>query len=124
MDESLNLDEPTIPPMLAQPFIENSIEHGFIQLSGKGIISVRFIKLKETIVVEVEDNGIGIDESKLIHIRSGRSHQSLATEITSVRIKKIWQINRRRIKMDIIDLNSIDNSKQGSIVRFIIPVNY
>ncbi len=124
VDDAMNIDDPTIPPMLAQPFIENSIEHGFIQLSGKGIISVRFIKLKESIVVEVEDNGIGIDESMLNHLRSGRSHQTLATQITSERIKKIWQINGLRIKMDIIDLNSIDNSKQGSIVRFNIPSNH
>lgn len=123
VDESLEIDEPTIPPMLAQPFIENSIEHGFIQLSGKGIITVRYIKQNNSIIVEIEDNGIGIDESKLNHIRSGRSHQSLATEITSERINKIYQINRLKIKMDIFDLNSLDNSKQGSIVRFIIPSN-
>ena len=110
--------------MLTHPFIENAIEHGFIQLSDKGIISVRFIKQRESIIIEIEDNGIGIDESKLNHLHSGRSHQTFATEITSERIKKIWQINRLRINIDIIDLNSIDNSKQGSIVRLIIPSNY
>lgn len=122
VDEALDIEESIIPPLLAQPFIENAIEHGFIQLSGNGIISVRFIKQKESIVIEIEDNGIGIDESKQNHLRSGRSHQALATEITSERIKKIWQINRLKIKMDIIDLNSIDSSKQGSIVKFLIPI--
>ncbi len=124
VDDTLDIDELTIPPFLAQPFIENSIEHGFIHLSGMGIITIRYIKQNDSIVVEIEDNGIGIDESKINHLRSGRSHQTLATEITSERIKKIYQINRIRIKMEIIDLNSIDSSKQGSIVRFIIPSKY
>jgi len=123
VDEALDIDEQMIPPMLAQPFIENSIEHGYLQLSGKGVVTVRFIKQKQSIIIEVEDNGIGIDKSMQNHIRSGMSHQTLATELTSERIKKIWEINRIRIKMDIIDLNIIDNSKQGSIVKFIIPIS-
>jgi len=122
VDESLDIDELTIPPMLTQPFIENSIEHGFIQLSEKGIITVRFKKSKKSILIEVEDNGIGIEKSKFIHIHSGKSYQSLATEITSQRLKRIRQIKNLKIGLDIIDLNSVDISKQGSIVRFTIPV--
>lgn len=124
VDESIDIDELTIPPMLTQPFIENAIEHGFIQLSGKGLIIVRFKNQLKSIVIEVEDKGIGIEESKLVHLRSGRDHQSLATEITAERLKKIWQIRGLKIKMDIIDLNTIDNTKQGSIVRFTIPLKY
>lgn len=124
VDDALEIDKPIIPPMLAQPFIESSTEHGFIQLLGKGIITVRFIKQKGEIVIEVEDNGIGIDESELGHLRSRKSHQALATEITSERIKKIWQINRLKIRMENINLNSVDSTKQGSIVKLIIPANY
>lgn len=123
IDESMDFEELTLPPMLIQPFIENAIEHGFIHLSEKGLIIVRFKKNEQSIIIEVEDNGIGIEESKLVHLRSGRSYQSLATEITATRLKKIWQIKRLRIKMDIIDLNTIDSTKQGSIVRFTVPIN-
>jgi len=122
IDESLNIDEQTIPPMLTQPFIENSIEHGFIQLSEKGEIIVRFRKSKKSIIVEVEDNGIGVEKSKLIHLKSGNSHQSLATEITYQRLNKIKLTQKLSIELEIIDLNSVDLSKQGSIVRFKIPV--
>lgn len=122
VDESMSVEELSVPPMLTQPFIENAIEHGFIQLAGKGLIIVRFKNHEKSIIIEVEDNGLGIEELKQIHLRAGRSHQSLATEITAARLKKIWQIKRLRIKMEIIDLNVIDNSKQGSIVRFIIPI--
>jgi LytS/YehU family sensor histidine kinase len=122
IDEALDIDGLTIPPMLSQPFIENSIEHGFIQLSEKGIITVRFKKSEQSIIIEVEDNGIGIETSKLIHIKSGKRYQNIAAELTAQRLVKIKEIQKINIKMDIIDLNSIDISKQGSIVRFNIPV--
>jgi LytS/YehU family sensor histidine kinase len=121
IDDSLDIDEMTIPPMLAQPFIENSIEHGFIQLSEKGIITVRFKKGERSIIIEVEDNGIGVEESKFIYLKSGKSHQVLAAEITSQRLKKIRQIRNIDIKIDIIDLKSDNTFKQGTIVIFTIP---
>lgn len=122
IDESLDIEGLTIPPLLTHPFIENSIEHGFIQLSEKGVIIVRFKKAERSIIIEVEDNGIGIEQSKLIHIQSGKNHQSIATEITFERLKKIRQISNLKIGLDIVDLNTLDLSKQGSIVRFNIPV--
>ncbi|NVO09320.1 MAG: histidine kinase [Bacteroidales bacterium] len=122
IDETIDIDEISIPPMLAQPFIENSIEHGFIQLSENGVITVRFKKGEKSIIIEVEDNGIGIEESKFVHLKSGKSHQTLAAEITSQRLKKIRQIRNIDIKIDIIDLNSDNISKKGTIVIFTIPV--
>lgn len=121
IDESLDIDEMTIPPMLTQPFIENSIEHGFIQLSEKGVITVRFKKREKSIVIEVEDNGVGVEKSKFIHLRSGKSHQALAAEITSQRLKKIKEIRNIDVKIEIIDLKSDTASKQGTIVTFTIP---
>ncbi len=122
IDETLDIDEMTIPPMLTQPFIENSIEHGFIQLSEKGVITVRFKKREKSIAIEVEDNGVGVEKSKFIHLRSGKSHQALAAEITSQRLKKIKEIRNIDIKIEIIDLKGDTTSKQGTIVIFTIPI--
>ena len=122
IDETIDLEETTIPPMLIQPFIENSIEHGFIQLSEKGIITVRFRKAKNSIVIEMEDNGIGVEKSMLVHLKAGRSHQTHATEITFKRLRKIKLTNKLNIELDIIDLNTLDITKHGSIVRFTVPV--
>lgn len=121
VDKTIDIDEITIPPMLAQPFIENSIEHGIIQLSRNGIIMVRFVKKEKSILLEVVDNGTGIEESKLLNLKSGKSHQSSALEKTTNRLEKIKQAMHLKIKLDIIDLNSIDNTKEGTIIRFTIP---
>ena len=46
--------------MLAQPFIENAIEHGLAEKRTDGLISVSFRKDEENILFEVEDNGVGL----------------------------------------------------------------
>ena len=122
VDENLDIDSTTIPPMLAQPFIENAIEHGIIHLSEKGLIIVRFIQEGDSIVLEVEDNGIGIEKSRLIQMSSGKDYTSRATEITNMRLRNIKRTSKTNITLKITDLSKFDIDKQGTLVRFNIPL--
>ena len=58
---SENCREYKIPLLLIQPFVENAFYHGFNE-TGTGIISVFFNKKHDNIVIEVMDNGSGIDK--------------------------------------------------------------
>lgn len=112
-----------IPPMLAQPFIENAIEHGIIHISSKGLISIRFIHSEPFVLLEVEDNGIGIEKSTEFNVNKREEHKSLATRITQERINNLRKVFGKGIRMEIIDLkklHTLDNT--GTLVRFIIPV--
>jgi two-component system LytT family sensor kinase len=54
-----------VPGMLLQPLVENSIKHG---ISGKiegGVITLRARRCEGRLVIEVEDDGVGIPESEL-----------------------------------------------------------
>ncbi len=42
VDEKIDTETLNIPPMLAQPFIENSIEHGFKHKKNKGTLKILF----------------------------------------------------------------------------------
>ena len=123
IDDNLEIDLPSIPPLLTQPFIENSIEHGLIQLNEKGTITIRFLKQDDFIVIEIDDNGIGFDKTMQHHLRSGRSPQTFAKDITYVRIEKVREINNMAIIIDITDKSTIDQNIHGSIIRFSIPIN-
>ena len=98
VDEAIHPENIVIPPMLAQPFIENSIEHGIKHRPSKGDIFIRFTLKNGSVVFEVEDNGIGREKAKEILFRQNREHKSLATAITLERIrvlnkklkKKLW----------------------------------
>ncbi len=59
VDPRINIDEVVVPPMFAQPFIENSLEHGILHKSEQGLIQVRFSQEGDQVRMEVEDNGVG-----------------------------------------------------------------
>ncbi len=49
-----------VPPMLVQPFAENAIHHGFLQLTGRGQLSIVFERLgSDLLLCTVTDNGTG-----------------------------------------------------------------
>ena len=54
-----------IPPMLIQPVVENAIVHGLGPLKNrKGLVSIQFLEQDGFMKVTIEDNGIGIENSK------------------------------------------------------------
>jgi two-component system LytT family sensor kinase len=57
-----------VPSMLLQPLVENCIKHG---ISGKidgGSITLRARRLNERLIIQVEDDGVGIPEADLSNI--------------------------------------------------------
>lgn len=59
--------------MLIQPFVENSIFHGFNGIVVRGIITVSFEKQDtDNLIVKIEDNGRGLSEDEIANIWFGR----------------------------------------------------
>jgi two-component system LytT family sensor kinase len=58
------LDVP-VPGMILQPLVENAVKHGVGPLVEGGVIRVVARREGEGVVVEVEDNGVGIDPERL-----------------------------------------------------------
>ena len=51
--------------MLIQPVVENAIVHGLGPLkNSKGLVSIQFLEQDGFMKVTIEDNGIGIENSK------------------------------------------------------------
>ena len=119
---SLMLDgemEPTdvmIPSMIIQPFIENSIEHGFADIDYAGEIRVDFKQQHKTITIEITDNGKGLSTPGT----KTNEHISRASQIIKDRI---YLLNiKLKTKADF----SIDNNKDGKgvIVKIHLPLIY
>lgn len=123
VDPDIAVDQVAVPPMLAQPFIENAIEHGIIHLSKKGLITIRFILKGSALIIEIEDNGIGIEKSSQFSQYKWSEHQSLATRITKDRIKNIKNSTKIEVKMEVIDLSKNSGLQEGgTIIRFMLPI--
>lgn len=100
LDEDIELEEIKIPPMLFQPFIENSIIHGILpneKLEGKIIFSA--VQNENEVVFTITDNGVGYSTS--LKGKKGRGdHFSHGTNITKSRIEVIRKISGDVISMD------------------------
>jgi len=125
IDENLNTESIKIPPMMLQPFIENSIEHGFKKAKSVGMITIRIHKENNFIVMETEDNGIGIIASeKEKNTKREPEFHSLATKITRERIHNLNKRKKEKIKLDIIDLSTLKQALKGTRVSIRIPLNH
>ncbi|MFD0712236.1 sensor histidine kinase [Paenibacillus sp. GCM10027626] len=52
-----------VPKLSLQPLVENCIAHGFNMFEGRGTIWIRARAEESALILEVEDNGIGMEEA-------------------------------------------------------------
>jgi tetratricopeptide (TPR) repeat protein len=115
-DPNLEIDDIMIPPMIIQPFVENSIEHGLAGIDYEGKIAIKFEKTGSELVIVITDNGKGFSksESKL------NEHISRATEIINDRI---YLLNRKE-KSNARYQVSKNAEGQGVLVSISLPLIY
>ncbi|WP_282016522.1 tetratricopeptide repeat-containing sensor histidine kinase [Marinifilum flexuosum] len=122
IDATLNQDEVMVPPMLAQPFIENALIHGKLRNNPEACINVKVTKKdgEQSIKFDIIDNGIGIEEAKIQSIQT--HHKSLATSIALDRVKIYNFKSSKKMNFEIVDLKSINKNKSGTKVSYSIPI--
>jgi len=116
-----------IPPMIIQPFIENSIKHGFANKLDKGLIKIDFFITGQDPNSElhciIEDNGIGRVRSKELNLNQSTKQKSRGTKITSERLALLNQTHQRKgYKISITDLYNEDNDAYGTKVDITFPI--
>jgi LytS/YehU family sensor histidine kinase len=115
IEDSIEKNNINIPPLVLQPFIENAIWHGLNNKADKGIISLS-IKPKdsETLIVIIEDNGIGRKKANELKNSEMQTNKSFGMNITSERIKAL---NKDEKRFKIIDLYDDNNNAIGTRVE-------
>jgi len=116
--DNIDRENTLIPPMLVQPFIENAIEHGFTGEIKNPHLTVSFILNNNTILVKIEDNGIGIKNTE----KNKTNHQSLAIQITKERLDIIIEKKHKKIiNLEVLNLNNLNSELTGTRISFKIP---
>ena len=117
VDTTIQADRLMLPPMLAQPFIENAIEHGILpKQDHRGSIQITIKNNTDLLCIEVEDNGAGLTQE--VSQKSG--HESLATKITTERFGLLAKITDKPFSYEIINKKDAGLG-EGVIVRFTVP---
>lgn len=119
----LEADETELPPMLAQPFVENAIKHGLRNKADKGHLSVSFEALDNEIMrCVIQDNGIGRKAAaKMTNAGAATAHTSRGIDITRSRLQIIWKENYSDDCLKIIDLKNEKNEAIGTRVELLFP---
>jgi len=102
-DESLNLQSLQVPGMLIQPFLENAIWHGLRYRAEKGFLKLSFEKTGQYLKITIEDNGIGIDESKKQKTQHQKAREGRGMKNTLERIHLLNDLYKKEISCTVKD---------------------
>jgi ligand-binding sensor domain-containing protein/signal transduction histidine kinase len=120
--DDVDPDSIDIPPMLLQPYVENSILHGILPSNKKGQIDIRVEQdASQHIIFSIQDNGIGIEESIARKAAKHIPHVSRGTSITTQRIQLLVAMENLRISINgPFEMKNPEGGVLGTRVELII----
>ncbi|MDA3943453.1 MAG: tetratricopeptide repeat protein [Bacteroidetes bacterium] len=118
-DKNLETDFINIPPMLIQPFVENAIKHGLNNIDYKGVLELKFEDKGTVLHIEIIDNGVGIDSTKL---NKSKKHRSMSMNIFEQRRIVLAKRTKQAIGLEVINRNSLNTNQTGTLVKIEIPI--
>jgi len=120
IDPDVSTYNTLIPPLLLQPFVENSILHGLATLQdGSGVLKIHIKQSNTMLVCTIEDNGIGRKKAGEIKKHREPGHRSMGISATEDRINILNSLKPGMAKIWIED---IDNGATGTKVTITIPL--
>ena len=106
--------EMLVPAMLLQQMVENSIKHGLASKIEGGSIYLRSRRGAKAIIIEVEDDGVGMGAAQLIEKPNGLDGTGIGMANVAERLKVLYGDTAR------MTIDSQDG--KGTLVRLRLPV--
>ena len=119
VSDDLDQDAFQIPPMIIQPYIENSIWHGLRYKETKGQLNVTLSQENDKLVVTIEDNGIGRKRSQELKTKNQKATRSTGLRNIESRIRIINDMQQTNLQVEVSDLEEAKDP--GTKVRIEIP---
>jgi tetratricopeptide (TPR) repeat protein len=111
VDPAINPEITMVPPLILQPFVENSIWHGMAQKNGSGKILIEAKFEDDMLQCIVEDDGVGRKTGEKTNVKS------YGMKITKDRIELLNKFKNTAASVRLIDL------EQGTRVELRLPIN-
>jgi len=119
------VNELVVPSLIFQPYLENAINHGLKYLTlGNGKILLSVDIRDNRLFVSLDDNGIGILESKKISHQEKKKNVSYGISLNDSHIEVINKIHDMDITCTITDKSTRLPKQQGTIVEISLPLRY
>ena len=106
--------EMLVPAMLLQPLVENSIKHGLSSKVEGGSIYLRSRLSAKDVIVEVEDDGVGMGAAQLIERPDGLGGTGIGMANVAERLKVLYG--------DTATMTIESHGAKGTLVRLRFPI--
>ena len=109
----------TIPKITVQPLVENALYHGIKNKRGKGKITVRGYREDSFFILEVRDNGIGMQTERLVQVRNALVHK----QFVESKVYGLYNVNER-IRLNCGEeygLRISSTYQEGTTVKIFLP---
>jgi LytS/YehU family sensor histidine kinase len=119
-DGNIHTTQLYIPPMLIQPFIENSLKHGLAGKPGEKILEIHFSLQEKMVYCRIKDNGIGRVQAKAI---SARSKQNVSMGIANINERLQLLHTKSSSNKEYIIITDLydDTVPAGTLVEIYVP---
>ena len=119
IDVPAELGNYMIPKITIQPLVENALYHGIKNKRGSGHIHIRGSRQENFLVIEIEDDGIGISKERLWQVNDGIRKKIL----TGKDIYGLYNVNERiRLNFgEAYGINILSTYGEGTLVRILLP---
>ena len=115
IDDNVDVEKIYLPPMLLQPFVENSISHGLIPKQGVGRlqIDISSFKKQNKTIIRIIDDGVGIEQSRQMRDQSKFKYPSRGRKLT---MRRIHLLNELGFNIEI----DTETSEKGTTVTIVL----
>ncbi len=111
-----------VPSMILQPIVENAVNYGIRDVEWEGVIKLQVYQKDDYIYISIQDNGVGIKQSKIDEIMRGEIIEpDLSKNSNGIGLGNV--INRLKLYYNCEDVIEIISSgrNQGTEVLICIP---
>ena len=120
VSENVNPETIKVPPLIFQPYVENSIWHGLLHKNEKGKLKIEINRQNDFIICVIEDNGIGREAARDVKSKSSGHRKSHGMGITSQRVIE-WNQNGEQ-GVYISDLMDAEKKPAGTRVEIKLKI--
>jgi ligand-binding sensor domain-containing protein len=121
VDPAIDDEFTGIPPMILQPYVENSIIHGLMYKKGKGLVKISMRQQPDCIFCVVEDDGVGRVKAMQLARESGLERKSSGMLITQQRLDILNKNNEKELKVNVTDKYDEHGIPCGTTVEIRMP---
>ena len=115
--QDVEVDYLEIPPLIIQPYVENSIWHGLLhKKGGEGNLLIEVSQNGNMLTVTIEDNGIGRKAASKMNSKSAEKRKSYGMNITKERLENTTKNGRKTSNVEVFDIKDENNTGIGTRV--------